>query len=352
MTMTKAKAVRKLLVMRFSAMGDVAMTVPVVTLLARQYPDLRITVLTRKRFVPMYEWAPANVEVLGIDLNDYEGVGGLTRLFRQLHGRGFDAVADLHDVLRTKFVRTCFRMSGTRVAVIDKGRKQKKEIVGNGTSHAPLRLMTDRYADVFAELGLPVSLEGAGDSLFDMSGENMNRVNAIAGNKMQGERWVGIAPFAAHDMKVYPLEQMHKVADTLAAKGCKVFLFGAGKSESDVLATWEGKNIISVCGKLGGLHDELLLMSKLNLMISMDSANMHMAAMIGTQTLSVWGPTHPKAGFTGWRQSEESIVQVDGLECRPCSIYGNKPCALGDHRCMAQIVMESIVDRAMTLMKD
>ena len=81
-----------------------------------------------------------------------------------------------------------------------------------------------------------------------------------------------------------------------------MLLFGAGKKEGDILQTWENtqpSTVLNVCGKMGGLKNEMLLMSQLDLMISMDSANMHIASIFGITTLSIWGATHPKAGFSG-----------------------------------------------------
>ena len=117
-----SKVIKRLLVMRFSAMGDAAMTVPVLYALATQHPDLRITMLTRTRFVPMFEWLPANVQVRGIDFDEQDGIIGLTKIYNKLKEGNFDAVADLHDVLRSKYIRTCFAMAGTKVAKVNKGR--------------------------------------------------------------------------------------------------------------------------------------------------------------------------------------------------------------------------------------
>lgn len=335
------KELKRLLVMRFSAMGDVAMTAPVLHCLAVQNPQLRITVLTRTRFVPMFEFLPANVMVQGIDLEEYKGMGGLNRLFGELRKSSFDAVCDLHDVLRTKYLRTCFMMTGVKVVKVDKGRKDKHALIGNGLSSKALRPMVERYADVFRSLGLSLDLSKV--EKVNVRGESFLPVRQFAGIKEEGEKWIGIAPFAAHMQKVYPLEKMQQVVNLLCDKGCKVFLFGAGKAEADILADWEREGAKSVCGKLGGLKNEMLLMTKLDMMLCMDSANMHIASMMGIPVLSVWGATHPKAGFTGFGQKPSSIVQLE-LDCRPCSIYGNKPCQFGDMRCM-NISPEIIVNR-------
>ena len=344
-------SIKRLLIMRFSAMGDVAMTVPVVNALAVQHPDLRITVLTRTRFTPMFEWLPANVQTKGIDFDQYAGIMGLTRLYQQLRQGNFDAVADLHNVLRSKYLRSCFAMTGTRVAVVNKGRKERKQLIGNALNHEALMPMTERYAQVFRSLGLPIDLSQP--MRFNLRHESFSPIWRLAGRKPDGEKWVGVAPFAAHPQKIYPLDQMQQVVRQLADQGCKVFLFGAGQQESAILSTWEeasptAGSVINICGKMKGLKEEMLLMSLLDLMISMDSANMHIASLLGTPVLSIWGATHPKAGFTGYRQSADHVMQLD-LPCRPCSIYGKKPCAYGNLRCM-NIAPEAVVQKALNIL--
>lgn len=325
-------------------MGDVALMVPVVHSLASQNGDLRITVLTKQQNVPLFDWMPANVEVLGVDVKKVKGVTGLERLYQQLKQRRFDAVADLHDVLRTKYLRTRFRIGRVPVAVIDKGRKAKKALLGHGMDMDALQHTTDRYADALRSLGFDFKTDF--ERAFLPREENFAPIEKRVGRKMQGERWVGIAPFAAHEGKIYPLTRMRRVAEMLAGQGCRVFLFGAGQKERSVLESWQTTNITSTCGILGGLHNEMLLMSRLDCMIAMDSANMHLAALVGTPVVSIWGATHPKAGFTPWHQNADGIVQRSDLSCRPCSIYGNKPCLFGDLRCM-DISPERIVERVL-----
>ena len=335
---------KNLLIIRFSAMGDVAMLVPAVHSLAVQHPDLHITLLTRKHLTPFYDWMPANVEVVGIDLKQYEGVGGLNRLYKELKVRGFDAVADMHNVLRSKYLRFRFRLSGVRCVHIDKGRKEKKRLIGHGMQCGQLMPMVQRYADVLERLGLSIKLDFT--AAFDKSTENFSALTPVISPKQEGEKWLGIAPFAAHENKIYPLDKVEEVVKAIAKKrNMKVFLFGAGKKEKEILEGWETDNVMSICGKLGGLHNEMLLMSQLDVMLAMDSANMHIASLVGTPVVSVWGSTHPKAGFLPWNQPADNILQVDDLPCRPCSVYGNKPCRFGDLRCMNRIKPDSIINK-------
>lgn len=151
---------------------------------------------------------------------------------------------------------------------------------------------------------------------------------------------------AAHVGKIYPLSKQEQVISLLSErKNTKILLFGGGAKEIEVLAKWERQypNVISTAGKLT-LNSELALMSHLDVMLSMDSANMHLASLVNIPVVSIWGATHPYAGFMGWKQLPDNAVQVD-LPCRPCSIFGNKPCWRKDYACLQGITPEMVVHR-------
>lgn len=329
-----------ILVVRFSALGDVVMTAPVVWSLAHQYPQHQITVLSRPRMAVYFSHMPENVSFRGVDLNRYKGLGGLYRLYRELEAEGFDYIADCHDVLRTKVLRFFFWLRGIRVRHIHKGRAEKKALTR--LHHKQKKQLTtsfERYAQVFEQLGCPIKIKY----------EALRKPRPAEGMNLH---WIGIAPFAAHAGKIYPLEQMKKVVELLAAdERNQVFLFGGGKKEQAILEEWAENlpRVQSVVGKLQQ-HEELELMSQLHVMVSMDSANMHLASLVGTPVVSVWGATHPYAGFLGWGQQEKDIVQLE-LECRPCSIYGNKPCQRGDYACLNLITPEQIIQKIQTHLK-
>ncbi len=341
---------KKLLIIRFSAMGDVAMTVPVIHACAMENPQLQITILSRGFLKPLFTRMPANVQFRGVDLKkDYRGFAGLCRLFGELKREGYDAVADFHDVLRSKFLRTCFLLSGARVAHIQKGRKEKKQLTQSDNKvMKPLKTSFQRYADVLTHLGLCFTQKFV--SIFPTGKGELSEVLAVTGEK-GADKWVGIAPFAAHKGKKYPLDLMEEVIVRLMdLPHTRVFVFGSGQEGREVGERWERGfstnglgRVTSVIGKLK-MEGELVLISHLDAMISMDSANMHLASLVATPVVSVWGATHPYAGFLGWNQKEEDVVQVD-LPCRPCSVYGNKPCMRNDYACLYNITPESVVER-------
>ena len=202
------------------------------------------------------------------------------------------------------------------------------------------------YLDVFAKLGYPVTMQFK--SIFPEEGGNLNMLPACMCVKKSFEQWVGIAPFAAHEGKTYPPRLMHQVIELILAKypHAHIFLFGRGMQEEKYFTEWcqQHSACVHTGALLESLHQELILMSHLDVMLSMDSSNMHLASLTGTPVVSVWGATHPYAGFMGWGQTEESAVQIP-LDCRPCSVYGQKPCLRGDYACMRNIPPETIVDK-------
>ena len=334
----------KILVIRFSAIGDVAMIVPVVDSLARQYPENQYTVATQPFLAPLFAYCPENLKFLGVDIhNDYKGVRGMFRLYRELLKQNFDAVADLHDVLRTKLLRIFFRCSGLTVRHIDKGRKDKRLLTRKTNKVVrQLKPTTERYSDVFSALGQPVeSLNFR--SIFLSRGE-FSKIEQFTGAK--SGVWIGVAPFAKHQGKVFPLDRMEQVVAQLAErKDITVFLLGGGASEKRIFDKWSAiyPRTVSVVGKLN-LSEELILISHLDVMLSMDSANMHLASLMATPVVSVWGATHPYTGFYGYNQSPTSAVQVE-LFCRPCSVYGNSPCYRKNTECMDSITPQMAMEK-------
>lgn len=324
-----------LLLLRFSALGDILMTVPVVDALARQYPETTITVVSRAFVGSIFRRLPSNVQFIGVRLDNYPGVLGLSRLVKELCEKAQPTqVCDLHDVLRTKLMRPMFRLRGIPTCHIVKDRKARKAFVRN----RPLTQQEtsfERYTKALKRAGFPVKLDPS--VRFCQKPEKTESVKHTLR--------VGIAPFAAHATKIYPLDRMEQVVSLLNRRGAKVYLFGAGGGEEALTRVWASRyeNVESVVGTLPDMAAEMELMASLDVVLAMDSSNMHLAALTPTRLLSVWGATHPKGGFLPWGRDESCCVQRD-LDCRPCSIYGNKPCKFGDCRCM-DIPVEEIVSK-------
>lgn len=299
-------------------MGDVAMCVPVLRAFSNQYPEVEITVLTRKFFTPFFRDLK-NVQIHSADVKgNHKGVFGLYKLSKELKTLNIDAVADLHHVLRSHVLK--FFLSGIKTIQIDKGREEKKALV-SGQDVKSLKTTHQRYVEVFEKLGFPVNLS---NPEFPMPYGLNDKILKII--PLNNKDWIGIAPFAAHKGKMYPLELMEEVILKLS-KTYKVLLFGGGKEEKSILNTFQEKydNVINLAGKLS-LSEELDVISNLTVMLSMDSGNAHIAAMMGVDVISIWGVTHPYAGFTPFNQPKDYslLANRDQYPKIPTSIYGNK----------------------------
>lgn len=332
------KSSKHLLVIRLSAMGDVAMTVPVLRTLIEQNPQLKITVLTRQFFFPFFRDL-SNVSLFPIEVKGkHKGVFGLFKLSKELKALGIDAVADLHNVLRSNILKWCF--FGKTFVQIDKGRVEKKALI-SGNHFQQLKTTHQRYAEVFQKLGFSVDLNNPS---FPKPKELSTKLSKLLGNK--DNTWVGIAPFAAHASKIYPLELMKEVIEALS-KEYKVILFGGGKKETEILNDFEScfENVINTSGKFT-IDEELDVISNLDVMLSMDSGNAHLAAMLGIKVVTIWGVTHPYAGFAPFNQPEDYALLADRniFPKIPTSIYGNKY-PTGYEHAAGSILPKTIIDK-------
>jgi ADP-heptose:LPS heptosyltransferase len=336
-----------ILVLRFSAMGDVAMTVPVIKELLQQHPDLKITYVSRPAFAAFFDGIERLTFVPADFKSTYAGLSGSYRLFKKLTALGqYNAVANLHNNLRSNIIQALFQLSGVKGRRIDKDRSAKKQLTRFPNKLLkPLIPTTERYAEVFRQLGLSLTLSHQLVTPELLTNESL-------GFETKTGYWVGIAPFAQHQGKIYPLGRMEQVVQMLSHAGVKLFIFGGSPEEKAVAADWEQKyqHVTSMVNRIG-LQQELELISRLDLMVAMDSAGMHMASMQGVPVVSVWGATHHFAGFLGYGQSEADIV-ADSIACRPCSVYGNKPCFRDDYACLYNISPQSIADKVVARLKD
>ncbi|KIA98120.1 heptosyltransferase [Flavobacterium sp. KMS] len=310
--------------MRLSAMGDVAMTVPVLRAFVKQYPEVKLTVISRPFFKPFFDGIPNLTFFVFDDKERHKGFLGLVRLYKDLKKLHIDAFADLHNVLRSKVVRTFFALSGKKTAFVDKAREEKKALMrAENKIFKPLPTMFERHKKVFEELGFPFDLS---NPVFPTKPILSQEIVDLIGNKY--ERLIGIAPFAQYDSKVYPLDLMQEVIAKLAEnKNHAILLFGGGKKEIEILDSLSKpyENVVNMAGKIK-FQQELQLISNLDVMLSMDSGNAHIAAMLGVKVITLWGATHPYAGFLPFNQSLENALTSDRNQYPklPTSVYGNK----------------------------
>jgi ADP-heptose:LPS heptosyltransferase len=331
----------RLLVIRASAMGDVALTTPVLRAFTHQYPEAEIVLLTRSSFKPFF-YSIDRLTLFFFDPgNRHKGFAGFWRLFWEIDRAGkFDIIIDLHDVLRSQVLRSLFRLKGVPSFVINKDRAEKRSVI-TGKRKIQLKHTVERYYETFTRAGFPLIMTAGPWIIPERSA--LSRINSVIGSK--GELKIGVAPYAKHKLKMWPEKYMVRLLELISEKyNVRFFLFG-GKGESMKLSALQTRisGSVNTSGMLN-LDEELALISRLDLMIAMDSSNMHMAALAGTKVISIWGATDPLIGFGAWMQPDDYSVRipVEELTCRPCTIYGKGECGRGDLACMNWLTPEIV----------
>jgi len=337
------KHFRNVLVMRLSVLGNVAMTIPVLYPVCRANPDTRFIMLTKKWPATMFHDRPANLKVVDCDVNEnHSGLFGLLKLAAHLHKLyDIDAVADLHNVTGTWVVDAYLMFKGAKVVRLDRENPKRKALVTHRTTE-PVTPIHERYRWVFRELGFETP-----DDFTKLYDGRPLPVSPIVPKKEPGQRWIAISPFSSHRQKAYPLELMEQVIARLTEQeNYFLFLMGGGKSEKIALRpiAKKYKNVISMAEVKHKFIDEYALLGNCDLMLTMESANMHLASLLDLQAMTIWGPTSPACGYLGYNQVVEDDIQLD-MDCRPCSITGDKPCKYGDFRCLKNIDPDDIARR-------
>ncbi len=323
-------------------MGDVALTVPVLRSALEQNPSLKITMVSNKAFEPFFYDLP-NFKFYGITLKDYNGTTGLYRLYKELNNyQKWDVVLDIHSVMRTWVLGTFFKWRGIPVYKIDKGREAKKALTRKKKKQLiQLPHTTERYASVFTHAGIKLKLT-FGEAIHS----SKQLPDLLFDNSLP---WVGIAPFSKHQQKEWPLDNVEKlVAQLSKLSQYEILLLGGGSKEKEALdkLALPFKNVHSLVGKFS-LEEEITLVQKLHLFISMDSFNLHLASLVGVKVVSIWGATHSFAGFgpVNGNNAYQVEIPLEELDCRPCSVFGSKPCHRGDFACMQPTSVEMVMEK-------
>ncbi len=327
---------KHILIIRISAIGDVAMLPHAIRAFRTVYPEVKISVATQRFLRPFFRGL--DVDFVDIDTkNEHRDFAGLMHFVAQIRKIGIDAIADMHGVIRSYGIDILARVAGIRVATIRKGRIEKWFRLGYSKCDAvPLTHTVVRYCDVLRRLG------------FDFPNPEPVAEKPLLENPL-GEKqgtWIGFAPFSAHAGKTYPADMREELVRLLAERYDRVFIHsGGGDSELGFAKGMEQKypNVTAVF-PLCKLEQELALISHLDCMVSMDSMAMHAASLVATPVVSIWGATHPEFGFSGFGCRTELMLQVE-MKCRPCSVYGKKPCKYGDYRCLRAITPQIVADK-------
>jgi len=330
----------RVLVIRFSSMGDVLLTAPVIVGALNSNPELEIDLLTKKQFAEYFTGID-RLRIIKADTHGHhKGIRGIYRLYKEIsRDKRPDMIIDLHSVLRSYLLSLIFKSAGIKFYRINKGRNEKREYLRGKIKHK-LRHTVERYSDIFNKAGMLFKT-----SKFPFPVE---KPVLTSSDKLN----IGIAPFARHITKSWPLDYVLALMNILNDKLDVVFHIYGGKDDFEKLkyVDFDQMDVRIHAGRLSPV-EELEGIAKMGLFISMDSANMHLADLLGIPVYSIWGSTHPDLGFRPLNQVSENAIQTEELlECRPCSVFGNKPCKLKESelKCLLSIKPETVAEKILS----
>ncbi len=335
-----SKTYRNILVIRLSSLGDVLTTLPVLFNVLEQQPDVHFYVLTKPAFASVFTLLPRCTIVDANFKQQHKGFLGLWRLFFELKKNyRISAVADLHNVLRTKILRILFFFSSNPFAAITKNRTLKTDFLSHKINALPR--VWHLYETVFKQLELQVSTTQS-INFAQRIIPTMRAKKIIDVIDLHQFSLVAIAPFAAHQSKIYPLEKTaHLVQKLVTDKNKFVFLLGKGETEKAILKRWKNNHERIILLDEFSLLEQLFILQYCNAALTMDSANLHLAGLAGIKNIvTIFGATTPAAGFCVWNNVTPLTTEI---ACQPCSIFGNKPCARKDHLCLQSISTQSVL---------
>ncbi len=318
------KPIKHISLIAWGSLDDVAMIVPIIRALRDAKPDLAISVVIESQHEALLE---------GIDNITIVALRRVLSAWWTILRTGVDAVCDLSPGSKSFILTILTRLTAIRSSRLSTDGEHLRHLTRRTRKRfEPVAPVATRAVEAIARTGVEFELPA---SKRRKKRPLTKEIIRIAGKKSGS--WIGVAPFARYKGKIYPIPQMVKLLEMLSKKYERLFIFGG----SDVARLFaEGiehriDNVHSVIGKLT-LKDELTLLSNLDVVVTMDSATMHLASIVGTPVVSVWGATHPYEGFYGYGLKPEWVVQQT-YPCRPCSKYGRKPCIWKDYRCMTGI---------------
>lgn len=315
----------KILIIRFSSIGDIVLTTPVIRCLKQQLQGAEIHYITKKSYESVLASNPY------IDKLHYLEPR-LSATISKLKAEKFDLVIDLHHNLRTLIIKTRL---GVRSSSFDKLNWQKWLLVNLKVNRLPQLHIVDRYLNTVKFLGITNDDKGLDyylNSQYDLA-------TLLPATHQQ---FTAIAIGAQHATKRLPQDQLIKLCGGL--KRPLVLLGGPEDSErAQEICEQAGSHVYNACGKLS-LDQSAFLVKMSQQVISHDTGLMHIAAAFNKHIISVWGNTIPEFGMFPYKTAESIIVQVNGLPCRPCSKIGYNKCPLGHFKCMNDINIPYIID--------
>lgn len=324
----------KVLIIRFSSIGDIVLTSPVVRCLKNQQPDWELHFLTKKSFSSLLEHHPQIDRVITFDPKTER----LSKLVQQLQTENYDYLIDLHKNLRTAYLKWRLKVKSYSFSKLN---VQKWLLTNFKINRLPEVHIVDRYLKAVADLGITNDQQGLDYYLPHSSSTHKSTNEAI---QQLPKDFIALVIGAKHATKRLPTEKLQLLC--LALADYTIVLIGG---PDDRMAAQQiasvGDFIHNYCGELN-FHESAELIQAARVVVAHDTGFMHIAAALKKRIVSIWGNTIPEFGMTPYLPAEHSpasIIEVKDLACRPCSKIGYPECPKGHFACMQRININAIV---------
>jgi lipopolysaccharide heptosyltransferase II len=341
----------KTLVIRFSSIGDIVLSSPLLRVLRSRFPKGQIDYVTRTEYAELVKSNQNLNHTYAFDAS--QGFDGLRALKKKIKDERYDLIVDIHDSLRSKYLRS---VRGPKVTVVDKRVMQRSMLVRfKKNIYKEIVPVADRYIETVSHLGIMndgkgLELHIPDETLFGVSGK-------IAALKLnQFEKVVGLCPGARHFTKRWPPERFARVGAACAQKlDAKILLFGGKQDETicnqicwDINNQAGAEKATSLCGQLG-LLETAAAMDYCDAILTNDTGLMHIATAMHRKIVAIFGSTVREFGFFPY-DSEAVVLENKGLACRPCSHIGRSGCPEKHFKCMLEIQPDEAYTRTKTLL--
>ena len=307
----------KFLILRFSSIGDIVLTTPVVRCLKLQFPNSEVHFTTKKQFKVLVENNPYIDKYFLLEKS-------LNRLIKDLQSEDYDYIIDLHNNLRTSIIK--FRIPAKSFS-FEKLNFKKWLLVNFKINIIPNIHIVDRYLKTVESLGIKNDNQGLDYFIPDRDNVVINEV------------FVAYVIGGQHFTKKLPT---HKIIEICEQSLTKVILLG-GKEDfetGEIIQKAIGKKVINACGSYN-LNQSASLLQQAEYVISHDTGLMHMAAALKKRIVSIWGNTVPAFGMYPYL-TDYKLVENNNISCRPCSKIGYSKCPKGHFKCMQDLDLTTI----------
>jgi heptosyltransferase-2 len=333
----------KILIIRLSSIGDIVLSTPLIRLLRNKFPSAQIDFVIKKEFAELLKFNPHLTNLIEFDTGN--GFKELLRLKSRILKERYDLIVDIHNNLRSVFLRT---FSGARVLKVNKRVFKRFLLVKFKINlYKNITPVAERYIETVSQLSIKNDNQGlelfVPKDIIDIAKDKINFSNS--------DRYIAIAPSAKHETKRWLPERFAEVGNRLSEKfNAKIILMGGKEDEQicKLIETMMKNKPINVCGKTSLLESAGIL-SLCEMLITNDSGLMHIGSAMKTKVVAIFGSTVKEFGFFPY--GTKSVVVEKSISCRPCSHIGRDKCPKKHFKCMKEIQVDDVYDACVKLIQ-